>query len=285
MFKIYELKYCKDNYAWRLTQKDKEKKAFSVIRNKDLEEKIDELKQKCKRDNAVFIKYSKSEKHIERFINYPLRREKFDYYYDNNKFEKAVNDCVSNINKLLKFAKDIKLKLKNGNKININLKNDNAKNRIEDKLVKTSKGFYFFEVKFKNYDDINNNFKKHFSKTWEVNNSKRPSIISKRIDKYCNESGRLKKEFHDYWIPFYVGKSKELLVRLLQHIEKDRASKGTYALKLKLTKDKLSDLKFRVGFVEVPFTDRQYDLLGEIIEKEIRKGLPSICGKWWRLGE
>ena len=150
------------------------------------------------------------------------------------------------------------------------------------KLTKFNKmcGLYYFEVKFKdNFEQFTNN-KSLIDKIavdWKNGCSgKCPQINKERM-----HTRDIKSYKNSNWIPFYLGKSKELDNRLEEHLTGAEKEEGTYKLNLQHNKNELfKNAKYRAKIIEVKELkeDKYYWVLTRI-ESELREKLNPICGK------
>lgn len=137
-------------------------------------------------------------------------------------------------------------------------------------------GIYYFEIKF-NSISTNRKYNKideYLEKEWGLSDrGANPSIIKDRVDKHDIKN--------NIWIPFYIGKSKDLKTRLGQHINFTAKNKKTSALRLNEIENGIfKDADYRVRFIELDRYngDDKYWVVGRI-ESIIRNKINPICGK------
>lgn len=150
------------------------------------------------------------------------------------------------------------------------------------KLTKFNKmcGLYYLEVKFEDNFEQFTNKKSLIDKIavdWKEGCSgKCPKINKERMGTRDIKSYKNRK-----WIPFYLGKSKELDNRLEEHLTGAEKGEGTYKLNLQHNNNELfKNAKYRVKIIEVKELkeDKYYWVLTRI-ESELREKLNPICGK------
>lgn len=165
--------------------------------------------------------------------------------------------------KLIVFAND-EIKFSPKNKDGFLLK-DYSIDSLE--IPKDTMGIYFFEIKKNDKSQNFNEWIDQFKEKWNIDYvTNRPIIRKKSLNNLSEHS--------DEWIPFYIGKSKNIQYRVKQHITLGNTS--TSALKL-ITMGNLNDETFRLSFLKIQ-TDH-YDLVMPKIEEELRKKLNPIIGK------
>lgn len=141
-------------------------------------------------------------------------------------------------------------------------------------------GIYYFQVKFEDDFEKYNNKKSLIDKVateWEYGNSGNyPKINKERMSTRDINSYKNRK-----WIPFYLGKSKELDKRLEEHLTGAEKGESTYKLNLQNNTNELfKNAKYRVKIIEIEELkeDKYYWVLTRI-ESELREKLNPICGK------
>ncbi|ENW08420.1 hypothetical protein F934_00007 [Acinetobacter beijerinckii ANC 3835] len=77
------------------------------------------------------------------------------------------------------------------------------------------------------------------------------------------------------WMPLYLGKSKNVGKRVLEHINL-AINKKTYALKLKARRD-MSNYKLRL--CAVPIEVQHYDIIVPVLESKLRDRFNPLIGK------
>lgn len=142
-------------------------------------------------------------------------------------------------------------------------------------IYKKKRGIYFFEIKF---NSIDTNISKeemalYLKNEWNLSErGSKPSIIKGKVEKYNIKNGD--------WIPFYIGKSRDLNDRVGQHIKFVRETKKTYALRLnELTSGIFKDADYRVRIIELDEYSGDKYWIVEIIESIIRNQINPICGR------
>jgi hypothetical protein len=134
-------------------------------------------------------------------------------------------------------------------------------------IPKRAKGIYFFEIKKNDTSLAFNDWITAFKEEWEKNEIRnRPKSRKISIEKLSG--------FTDDWIPFYIGKSKNIQHRVNQHISLGETS--TYALKLKAMKN-LDDKTFRLSYIIID--TEHYDMVMPKIEQVLREKYNPIIGK------
>jgi hypothetical protein len=167
----------------------------------------------------------------------------------------AIND------RLEAFAKGIIFESEN--KDGFTLDNYQA-SFLEGKKVS---GIYFFEI-LKKDDSLDfSAWMNSFRKKWTLNPVKnRPVVREISVNKLSKHTGN--------WIPFYIGKSKDIKHRVNQHISLGETT--TYALKLKAMKN-LDDKTFRLSYIIID--TEHYDMVMPKIEQVLREKYNPIIGK------
>jgi hypothetical protein len=130
-------------------------------------------------------------------------------------------------------------------------------------------GLYFIEVRSSNGHTLKDWIEK-FEIYWMTSGeiiANTPKIYPKRI----NKQTQLLE-----WMPLYLGKSKNISERLMQH-KNLRADSRTFALKLAARKNILLDYKFRVKILKIKVDN--YDYIVTTLEHELRNQLNPICGR------
>jgi hypothetical protein len=152
-----------------------------------------------------------------------------------------------------------------------------------DAVADKMKGIYLLEIRRddqQDYVDWINSFTKKFR---GLDGAEKcflhqftPNIIEKR--KY------LHKEENNEWIPFYMGKSKNIKERIKTHVFSE-LGRPPFALKLKGRRDKedkfvFHDEEFRLKVLYLSdVEDKVYDAVVTHFEKELRKKFSPIVGK------
>ncbi|WP_445722593.1 GIY-YIG nuclease family protein [Flavobacterium sp.] len=130
-------------------------------------------------------------------------------------------------------------------------------------------GIYIFfiksDLKWKDYKDLEQKWK-------EKDFIKIPKAIKGNYDKSL---------LIENYIPFYIGKSENILKRVKEHLEHDK-SKATYGMKLANRKHfKLSD--FEIGYwqldLDPSFSKEIKQFIITTIEQKIREKLKPLIGK------
>ncbi|MGL5717707.1 MAG: hypothetical protein ACRCX2_32145 [Paraclostridium sp.] len=140
---------------------------------------------------------------------------------------------------------------------------------------KKNAGIYLFEIKF-NTIDLNvskEEMNVYLKQQWNL--SKRgstPNIIEGKV-KHHNIK-------NDTWIPFYIGKSKDINDRVVQHIRFSRKTKDTYALRLnELVEGIFKEADYRVRIADLNSYSGDRYWIVERIESIMRNEINPICGK------
>lgn len=146
--------------------------------------------------------------------------------------------------------------------------------KILKNINEKSLGLYYFEVKFLKDLKVKDEFIENMDKLWNNDSVEySPKFYKKKAEK------NLFKLETDEWIPFYLGKSKDLKKRLKEHIYYP-SNKKTYSMKLYKRKDKLNNMKFRVTYYCLDeLSSKEYYFVVELIEKELREEYCPIIGK------
>jgi hypothetical protein len=108
-----------------------------------------------------------------------------------------------------------------------------------------------------------------FRRDWEDSTIKiraTPSLKKKRIGKHSTLPE---------WMPLYLGKSRNVASRVLEHINLPQ-EKTTFALKLK-ARPALQSRTFRLHAVELPV--QNYDVIAPALECALRDRLHPLIGK------
>ena len=142
--------------------------------------------------------------------------------------------------------------------------------------LSNSPGIYLFWAEFSKWIDKN---------TWS-------NAFDLFLDQWSNQieeiqyyprfnKKRATKTFREYekcdWLPFYLGKARNINSRVHQHITLEK-NKKTYALKLDSMSSNLTDINFLVSELPLSLDTDNYFLL-ELIESELRNRLNPIIGK------
>lgn len=157
-------------------------------------------------------------------------------------YERIIQDFDDHINQ---YVVELENKIDDinfdyGQSITFTLSEDLDTKSIFNNSIK--KGIYLFEV---NLDHLYSKSVyrktkvKEFAKDWKKKKNDSffsPSIIKSKQKKY--------EEFNDEWLPLYIGKSKKLNSRIIEHIDLS-PKKNTYAMKLK-HRPNLIGAQFRV---------------------------------------
>lgn len=139
-------------------------------------------------------------------------------------------------------------------------------------------GLYFIDVRFPFEDE---ECLEDFGTQWGLAKSKNedfpdsPRFYKGKVK--SNLSNLNSREF----VPFYLGKSKNVQKRLTEHLN-DEAKTGTYSLKLKDRNTKtptfFNDFQFRASWMTFNIDDAAYFCI-ELLESAIRKKLNPLIGK------
>ena len=173
---------------------------------------------------------------------------------------KTELDIISR--KLEAFAKGIKFTPENEEGFTLDKFQENL---LDGKKVS---GIYLFEILKKDDSQDFTAWMDEFRQKWESNLVKNRPIIRKiSVKKLSNHT--------DKWIPFYIGKSKNIKYRVNQHITL-KPDGSTYALKLKAMGNLLGE-KFRLSYLIID--TKHYDIVMPKIEKELRDFYTPIIGK------
>jgi len=141
--------------------------------------------------------------------------------------------------------------------------------------LSTGKGLYVFFAKFpfNNYEQL-----LEFGCKWGVMQDKAAPANCPRFHKGNSKFKTSKKSLKtNEYIPLYLGKSENIKKRVLEHIDTG-LDKTVYALKLKARSDILTDIQFKLGYLEFEIKDNSYFCV-ELLEKEVRKVFRPIVGK------
>jgi len=159
--------------------------------------------------------------------------------------------------------------------IKSNIKPITLDNNYLFKNLTTGKGLYVFFAKFpfKNYEEL-----LEFGYKWGFLQDKNAPANCPRFHKGNSKLKITKKNLHENeYISFYLGKSENIQKRVLEHIDTG-LDKTVYALKLKARSNILTDIQFKLGYVEFEINDNSYFCV-ELLEKEVRKIYRPIVGK------
>lgn len=77
------------------------------------------------------------------------------------------------------------------------------------------------------------------------------------------------------WMPLYIGKSKNVGKRVLEHLNLG-LEKSTFAMKIK-ARPKISERKFRLSTLPLPV--KNYDIIAPALESALRDRLNPLIGK------
>lgn len=134
-------------------------------------------------------------------------------------------------------------------------------------------GVYFFELRLPNdyrFGKKTTTILQNIKKQWKHHSVKgmwSPGIKDTRVNAHKNFLGE--------WIPFYIGKSRNLDKRIREHIFQDR-EKTTFGMKLKARKN-LYGLEFRVNYIKIDV--KNYDMIVPYVESTFRNKYNPIVGK------
>lgn len=138
--------------------------------------------------------------------------------------------------------------------------------------LRGKKGIYLFEICNKDavvFDEWISDFTPKFrGKENEYLHKWTPNIVKKRTSEHKGNIIR--------WIPFYLGKSKDIAKRLDTHIN-SRLGKPPQGLKLK-ERGNLDSQLFRVKYMDLDYIVN-YDVIVVEIEKKLRDEINPIVGK------
>ncbi|WP_334125462.1 hypothetical protein [Empedobacter brevis] len=135
------------------------------------------------------------------------------------------------------------------------------------------KGIYFFEINLENlYPKVVKKKTKvaDFIKDWAK--KKNDSFFSSSVVK---KRSNLYKDFDEEWLPLYIGKSKKINSRIIEHIDLS-PNKNTYAMKLR-HRSSLIGATYRVSVIELDVIN--YDFIAPHIERTLREKYKPIVGK------
>lgn len=129
-------------------------------------------------------------------------------------------------------------------------------------------GLYLIEVSSKGYNNLSE-WLEYFIPLWDradFSKSFTPTTKKSRISKHS-----CLKE----WMPMYLGRSRDVSSRLLQHIELPK-EKRTFSLKFE-ARDNLENINFRVLIIKLNL--RNYAFVSDYLESGMRDRLSPIVGK------
>lgn len=141
-------------------------------------------------------------------------------------------------------------------------------------------GVYFFELKLpysSGYGVKTETIVNNIIKGWKHKSTKgiwSPGVKQSRLNAHLRE-GTKKYNFAGEWIPFYIGKSRNICKRVNSHIFQD-AGKTSFGMKLK-ARTVLYGLEFRVSCI--PIDVEHYDMIVPYVERHLREKLNPIVGK------
>lgn len=133
-----------------------------------------------------------------------------------------------------------------------------------------AKGVYFFEIKTEGskFDDFDA-WSADFIRKWtDARFEKR--FVSNPKKKRLKAHSTLKP-----WVPLYIGKSKKIKQRLLEHIGLDLDSE-TFAMKLNL-RDEFEGARLRISIAQLDV--KNYDIIAPRLEKAMRERFNPIVGQ------
>lgn len=141
-------------------------------------------------------------------------------------------------------------------------------------------GVYFFEMKVPSTQEFGvkiNTRIQRLAESWKHHSVRKmwsPSIRQSRLNAH-KVTGTNTYDFPNGWIPFYIGKSRNIEKRISEHIFQ-AAEKTSFGMKLKARKN-LYEMEFRVSYV--PINVANYDMIVPHVEKYMRHKLNPIAGK------
>lgn len=140
----------------------------------------------------------------------------------------------------------------------------------EDVLSRLScPGVYLIEVKTENGFTSFKDWVVDFRSAWEMPEyiyQFVPNLKKKRIESHTEL---------EEWVPIYLGKSKWLRSRIVEHLEMN-LMRHTFALKLN-ARQNMKGKKFRIGMISIPV--KNYDWIVPIVENVQREKINPIIGK------
>lgn len=142
------------------------------------------------------------------------------------------------------------------------------------KLAEKKYGLYYFSSlipknQFSSLDDFGTQWGTRGSKNTKISDS--PIYYKSRGKKHGN------KIVENKYIPFYLGKAKDIKKRVNEHIF-DSETSQTYSMKLGGRTEFLKDFKFKLGYLYLDVNSDSYFAI-EIIEKYLRGRIHPIIGK------
>lgn len=141
-------------------------------------------------------------------------------------------------------------------------------------------GVYFFEMKLpsgQGYGVKTATKLQNIIKQWRHSSVRKlwsPDVRQIRLNAHFDKVSK-KYTFESEWIPFYIGKSRNVAKRIREHIFQE-AHKTTFGMKLKARKN-IYGLEFRVS--TIPITVQHYDIIVPHVERLMRNKLNPIVGK------
>jgi hypothetical protein len=129
-------------------------------------------------------------------------------------------------------------------------------------------GLYFFEVKIDNTEAKFQDWLLSLKEKWE-----HPKYFRKFTPNFKKKRIKAHSVLKD-WMPLYLGKSKNIMSRVKEHIFMD-LDKKTYAMKLR-SRDNLPNLTLRLSTIKLDVIN--YDAILPKIESQLRDRINPLIG-------
>jgi hypothetical protein len=136
--------------------------------------------------------------------------------------------------------------------------------------AQTYPGVYKIDIKNNGTYPLLQDWMRWFQEKWDD-----PIVVKKFVP--TTKLGQIKKHLElQEWMPIYIGKSKKIASRVLEHIRLP-LDKPTFAMKLRARGDFFAQNTFRLSVAHVNV--HHYDLLMPMVELALRKRFNPIVGK------
>lgn len=175
------------------------------------------------------------------------------------------------MSKIAKIDEDLTECLKEFSEVAANLNFEVAGDVRDEELIQEHKypGVYLIEIECSGNDLDFSTWLDDFRNNWEDPTYKKkwtPNIKKKRIEKH---------HVLKNWMPLYIGKSKNVSKRVLEHLNL-RLEQPTTGLKLK-ARTNMNSSNFRFSTIKVDVVN--YDIIMPMTEKALRERINPILGR------
>ncbi|GEM_PF-4011571 len=207
-------------------------------------------------------------------------------------YENTVKEILHHLDKRISDLK----KSENQLIFNLRLGLDNIKELVNN--ISQNPGIYLFEVDFrqiynnissldefkgKSKKDARDFFRNHLNNIWcnneFRNHLKFPKINRSQFEKHYKLRPATNSFKEKEWTPFYLGSSKNINKRVIEHLESNVEGFWTMHLSQLIEHSQFNQLEIRLSYSDLQElnTDIKYNLI-EIIESDIRECIHPIVG-------